>query len=107
MPRCRWCCVSELETNLQKKWKDIAISYSGDYQIIAVENEQLQLSNNFGISWVPKELARSWQSVCISQNGNLQSAVAQFPFIEIFSSNKENLVSDINDYKAFTTGIFF
>lgn len=82
-------------------WQDIVMSYSGNF-ITAIEDmNKIKVSINSGQDWSAKEEARPWRAVAMSKDGLIQSAVAQPPYVEIFSSN--NVISD-NSYKAFNTG---
>jgi hypothetical protein len=82
-------------------WQDVAISYSGDSIAAIEDSNKIKISINSGQNWSEKEEPRPWRSIALSKDALIQSAVAQPPYVEIFSSN--NLPSDTS-YKAFNTG---
>jgi photosystem II stability/assembly factor-like uncharacterized protein len=58
-------------------WVDISISDSGKYQTALMRNSGIFVSNNFGESWVQKNIIKNWRAIDMSLDGQFQTAVVQ------------------------------
>ncbi len=70
-------------------YKDIAVSYNGNYQIIASFFDHIFVSDDYGESWTAKESIRNWVGVAISEDGEYQTAIADY-YIYVSSDYGEN-----------------
>jgi hypothetical protein len=62
--------------NINKYTVSVSISASGQYQTLVSQNDKIYISSNFGVTWMPKNLIRSWTAVSVSASGQYQTALA-------------------------------
>jgi len=71
-----------IETN-DKNVQDISFSKSGQIQAIAIYNNYIYISYDYGITWQAKDKKRNWKSITISEKGQFMSATVENGFLYI------------------------
>ena len=66
-------------------WKAIASDLSGQHLVAAVNGGQIYTSSDYGVTWTPRDSARSWYSVASDSSGKYLAAVVQGG--KIYTSN--------------------
>jgi uncharacterized delta-60 repeat protein len=62
--------------NINKQWKDVAISFNGKYQTAVANNDTIYTSNDFGTTWLAVGPVNTWKSIKMNATGEIQIAVA-------------------------------
>lgn len=60
-----------------RNWRDLAMSADGRKMAAVVEDGQIYVSSDFGITWTPRESNRNWRGIAMSANGKQLVAVAR------------------------------
>jgi hypothetical protein len=53
---------------------DVAMSSDGKYRTIVRFNQQISVSNDYGVSFIDRDIARAWSSIAMSSDGRFQTA---------------------------------
>jgi hypothetical protein len=53
---------------------DVAMSSDGKHRTIVRFNESISVSNDYGVSFIDRDIARAWSSIAMSSDGRFQTA---------------------------------
>ena len=63
-----------IDKDIIRNWKDVAISFSGQYQTAIVNpSGYIYVSNDYGENWSEKSIETNWTTIAMSASGKYQS----------------------------------